>query len=96
MKQDFPLKSAMVEEDGFYRFTFFCSLCDAGHTTGRICASSAGAARVIAEQDARPYFNRCHRCGKWVCDAHYNESVFMCTSCAPRAANDKGGNEYGK
>ncbi len=66
------------------KFTFLCCLCDIGYTTGWIIASSAGEAKKIAEQEARPYFNRCHKCGRWVCDNHYNEDVMMCTVCAPQ------------
>jgi len=67
-----------------FRFTFTCELCDCNHTTGRILAESVGAARIIAAREARPLFNRCHICGKWVCDTHYNEDVMQCVDCAPR------------
>ncbi len=37
----------------------------------------------IAWEDARKYFNRCHKCGKWVSNAMYNADVAECVECAP-------------
>ncbi len=96
MSGDFALKSVMVQEEGFYRFTFFCEMCDGGFTTGRISAPSVLEARRIAQLEARPYFNCCHKCGKWICDEHYNENVFMCTACAPRNSQKIGGKDHGE
>ena len=84
MGADFSLKSVMVEEKDFFAFTFYCEICNKGYTTGKISASSAIEARVIALQEARPQFNRCQACGIWICDRHYNEDVMKCTKCAPR------------
>ena len=85
MNTDFTPKSIMVQEAEFFRFVFFCSRCDDAYTTGRIIAGNAAEARKIAEKEARPYFNLCHRCGQWVCDGHYNEDVMQCMKCAPRS-----------
>ncbi len=81
---DFTPKIAMTEEDGRFRFTFFCDLCDGGFTTKHISASTVKEAFERAREEARPCFNRCHRCHRWICDSHYNEDVMMCTDCAPR------------
>ena len=86
MTPDFSLKSAMAQEGDSFRFTFYCELCGGGHSSGKIAAPSAAEARRIAEQEARPLFNQCHWCGKWICDTHYNEDVMLCTTCAPKKA----------
>jgi hypothetical protein len=81
---DFTAKSTMAEENGRYRFTFLCALCGEGRSTQPIAADTAQEALEAARREARVYFNRCHRCGRWVCDDHYNEDVMLCTGCAPR------------
>jgi len=85
MDSALTLKSVMTQEGVYLRFTFSCALCDRSHTTQRIYAESISEARAIAAKEARPLFNRCHGCGSWVCDEHYNEDVMQCTACAPRA-----------
>ena len=82
MDVSFTPKSVMWQEDGAYCFTFFCALCQNGHTTGLIGSASTRDALAFAQQEARPYFNRCHICGRWVCDTHYKEAVMACTHCA--------------
>lgn len=81
---EFSPKSTVAEENGVFRFTFYCELCDAGYTTEPICAATVEAAFEEAQREARPFFNRCHGCHLWICDRHYNEDVMMCTDCAPR------------
>ncbi|MEA5012433.1 MAG: hypothetical protein VB100_12035 [Angelakisella sp.] len=73
----------MVCKNGGYCFSFICALCDDGYTTGRVIADSVSEALAIARQEARPYFNRCHKCGRWICDRHYNIDEMMCAECAP-------------
>ena len=84
MSPEMTLKSVMEQDETFYRFTFFCELCDHSHTTGRIRAESVAEARGIAAREARLLFNRCHACGRWVCDAHYNEDIMQCVICVPK------------
>ena len=86
---DFTPKSTMTEKDGKFQFTFFCELCDEGCTTEPSRAATVKEAFEQAQREARPYFNRCHNCHRWICDSHYNEDVMMCTVCAPR--NQKNG-----
>ena len=73
----------MVCKNGSYRFSFFCALCDDCYTTGRVIADSVSEALAIARQEARPHFNRCHKCGRWICDRHYNIDEMMCVECVP-------------
>lgn len=81
---DFPQKCTISQEGELYCFTFFCELCGTGYTVKTIGAADVNTANTIAAKEAMRYFNRCHKCGKWVCDAHYNEDVMLCTDCAPR------------
>jgi hypothetical protein len=77
----------VTNENGAYQFHFHCACCGEGHTTGNIRADSLEAAVALAWKEAREDFNGCHKCGKWICDNHYNMDEFMCTDCAP-IAND--------
>jgi hypothetical protein len=81
---DFTARYTMIGEDGGFRFRFYCQLCEEGHLTGLISAGSFDEAFQIACSQAKRHFNGCHRCGKWVCDAHYNEDEMMCSNCAPQ------------
>lgn len=81
---EFTAKYIMFSEDGYFRFKFFCGLCENAHTTGLISAASADEAFRLAANEARKYFNRCRQCCKWVCDRHYNEDEMACDCCAPR------------
>jgi hypothetical protein len=78
----YQAKYAMKCTDGVYQFTFFCAYCGFHHNTRPIGAGSAGEAYLIAEREARKDFNGCHRCGRWVCDDHFNMTELMCLECA--------------
>ncbi len=82
MRVDFTAKCIEVNEEDGYRFRFFCAYCDASHTTGWIRSQSEDMAREIAKTQARLCFNHCARCGRWVCDEHYNMDEMLCTECA--------------
>ncbi|MDR3085806.1 MAG: hypothetical protein LBU47_05770 [Christensenellaceae bacterium] len=77
-------KYALVGVESGYRFRFFCALCGANRTSGWISAASEADARLFAEAEARRFFNGCHKCGRWICDEHYNADEMMCVECAPR------------
>ncbi len=36
-----------------------------------------------AVEEIAPHFHQCTRCGEWVCDICWNESVNLCEMCAP-------------
>ena len=64
------------------RYTFFCDLTGRPvYTTPPLGEGPAPLAE--ARRMARPYFNRCARCGRWVCDAAYNIDEVACLGCAP-------------
>jgi len=76
-------KYTMSNDDGFYQFHFHCDYCEEGYSTGKIEADSVDSALRHAWHEAREYFNGCHKCGKWICEKHYNMEEMMCTDCAP-------------
>jgi len=84
MMAEFTSKSEMTRKDGKYYFSFFCDLCDASFVCGPIEAGTVKEALEKSCKIAKPYFNRCHICHRWVCDEHYNEDVMTCTACIPK------------
>lgn len=78
----FTPKYRAVQEDGGFRVTFFCDICDRGYTHPLIRTSSLQEALRLGAGDARLHFNRCGCCHRWVCDEHFNENQMMCTECA--------------
>jgi hypothetical protein len=79
---DFKPNYRMSRRNGSYKFQYYCVMCDYNHTTGWIEAGSEDEARLLAEKEARQYFNGCHKCGRWICDEHYNKDKMMCVDCA--------------
>lgn len=66
------------------RYVFFCDLSGMPvYATGPIREQDPQRAEIIARTQARPYFNRCSECGKWVGDADYNIDEMKCVACAP-------------
>ncbi len=66
------------------RYIFFCDLSGAPvYTTDPICEQNPQKAAAIARGLARPHFNRCLACGKWVGDTAYNIDEMKCVACAP-------------
>lgn len=40
-----------------------------------------------AQEEVRPFFQKCPGCNKWVCSDCWNEDEGMCTDCAPRESS---------
>ena len=70
-----------------YQITYMCAMCDFHHMTEMIYAKSESDARLLTEDEARRSFNGCHKCGRWVCDEHYNMAEMMCVCCAAKERN---------
>lgn len=68
-------------KDGF-SFIFYCDLCNAYYETEEIITDSFTEAFQKAQSIAYLYFNKCHECGKWICDDHYNVDVMECVECS--------------
>jgi hypothetical protein len=77
----YTVNYTMTHSDGGYRYTFFCALCDFHYKTGWISADAEAEARGLAEKEARPHFNGCHACGRWICDGHYDRQAMLCVEC---------------
>ena len=74
----------VIADSGGNRYSFFCDITGALlHTTDPIQAETQEQELETAWEDARKYFNRCHKCGKWVSNAMYNADVAECVECAP-------------
>ena len=69
-------------EGGGYQISFYCAMCDYHYTTGWISADSETKARRLTEKEAKKLFNGCRKCGRWVCDKHFNMGEMMCLDCA--------------
>jgi len=67
-----------------FGFTFYCDLCEKPFSTDIIVTYSYTEAFQQAQVMAKLHFNKCHKCGKWVCDEHYNKNVMMCIECQPK------------
>lgn len=68
-------------------FTFYCALSGRLVCEVRVAADKfpvPGDALAEAWRGARPYFNRCVSCGRWVADTAYNIDELRCADCAPR------------
>jgi len=83
LKTEYKAKCIMHKADDGYQIQFICALCGYNYTTGWIRAGTELEARALTEKEARKYFNGCMKCGKWVCDKHYNMEEMMCIKCAP-------------
>lgn len=72
-----------IRTAGGWRFVFFCDLCESRYESVEFSCECPEEAFILAAEEAQSRFNRCHRCGKWICDRHYNIDVMECTECAP-------------
>ncbi len=66
-------------------FRFFCEASGAAVcTTKLIQADTDNEALLFAWQnEGKNHFNKCHACGRWICDAMYNADVLNCVDCSP-------------
>ncbi len=69
---------------GGFRIIFYCNAGDKKYTKEIYNSHSVDHAINIAWQESKVFFNRCHQCGAWVCDEHYNEDVMKCITCKPK------------
>ncbi len=74
----------IADSDG-NRYRFFCEASGAVVcTTKPVRADTQEKELFIAwEQEGKTYFNRCGKCGRYVCDTMYNADVCECVDCAP-------------
>ncbi|CAK7000909.1 MAG: hypothetical protein ENTB_00024 [Enterocloster aldenensis] len=66
------------------RYCFFCEVSGTPvYTTGPIRADTLEEELRLAWKEAKPYFNGCSECGKWIRDEAYNIDEMKCIGCAP-------------
>lgn len=81
--QQHPNRYTVQRVGEHYRFTFLCDRSGTVHTVETLYpVHPGGDALAEAWEDARRYFNRCHRCGAWVCDEAYSPDEMLCAVCA--------------
>lgn len=64
-------------------YQFFCDLSGALVCAAKTKADCGDALERLWETEARARFNRCRKCGKWVCDTMYNPDTLQCVECSP-------------
>ena len=75
----------ILKDEKGIRYRFFCQASGmAMVTTKRYPGTEPEQELEIAwKNEGRSHFNRCHKCGRWVCDAMYNADVLHCVDCTP-------------
>lgn len=77
-------KYKIVADSGGSRYRFFCEASGACvHISKPVRADTQEKELKLAWEEARSYFNRCPKCGRYVCDTMYNADVCECVDCAP-------------
>ena len=74
----------IIKDSDGNRYRFFCELSGmAVHTTEPYKEESAeNEAEKAWQNEGENFFDKCHKCGKWVCSAMYNADVLQCVECA--------------
>lgn len=79
-----PNKIASYKIINDNRYSFFCDLSGARvFITEPIDGEIPEEKLKKAWELAKPEFNRCEKCGRFVCDTMYNADTFMCVDCSP-------------
>ncbi len=75
---------AIIQEEDGRRYRFFCEASGAAIYTSRsIRADTPDREPELAWEEGRQYFNRCQKCGKWVCNIMTNADTLSCVDCSP-------------
>ncbi len=65
-------------------YIFFCDASGARvFTTEPVTSVAPEEELQLAWLQAKGEFNRCEKCGRFVCDTMYNADTFMCVDCSP-------------
>ena len=75
----------IIKDSDGNRYRFFCELSGmAVHTTEPYREMSPELeAEKAWQNEGRSYFDKCHKCGRWVCGTMFNADVLQCVECAP-------------
>jgi len=79
MNRHLTARCRIVQNGKEALYQFFCDLSGA-----LICSmKEADSPEDAWESGGREHFNRCRRCGRWVCDTMYNPDTLQCVDCSP-------------
>lgn len=86
MKDNSQTASYIIIADAIgNRYRFFC-----GQSGMAICTTHPIRAetpekelRIAWENEGRQHFNKCGKCGRWVCDLMFNVDTSNCVVCSP-------------
>lgn len=74
----------IINDSGGSRYSFFCDLSGAKIFTSEIINESNRDEELKKVWEiAKKEFNRCEKCGRFVCDAMYNADTLKCVDCSP-------------
>ena len=75
----------IIKEGNGNRYRFFCeSSGGAVCTTLPVKAEAPDDELMLAwESEGKHHFNKCGKCGKWVCNAMTNADTLQCVNCSP-------------
>ncbi len=78
-------KYKIITDSGGNRYRFFCEASGAAVCTTKPVRSDTKEKELSLawELEGKQYFNRCPKCGRFVCDTMYNADVCECVDCAP-------------
>ena len=74
-----------LDNDGKYRYRFFCDLSGALEYISKPVSkgSSEKELQKVWISEAKEHFNYCKKCGRWVNTVMFNADVLECVACAP-------------
>ncbi len=75
----------IINEETGNRYRFFCEASGGAVCTTRpIRAETPEQELLLAwETEGRKHFNRCGKCGKWICNVMTNADTLACVDCSP-------------
>ena len=78
-------KYKIIVDAGGNRYRFFCEASGAAVITTKPIQAETQEKELalVWESEGRSHFNRCPKCGRFVCDTMYNADVCRCVDCSP-------------
>ena len=75
----------IISEKAGNRYQFYCDL------SGALCSitkpikveNSQKELELAWDNEGRSMFNKCQKCGKWICDVMFNPDTLECVDCSP-------------
>ncbi|MBQ7792875.1 MAG: zinc-ribbon domain-containing protein [Clostridia bacterium] len=75
----------VISDTGGVRFKFYCEASGAAVCITKQCYPAETEEELLQawETEGKQQFNRCHKCGRWICNAMYNADTLECVDCSP-------------